>query len=844
MKIRFACLAVSLLGALTVCAGTVAFTAKPTVSKEGDTVKISFSVSAPTDVEVAVLDATNRVIRHLAAGVLGATNAPPAPLKAGLVQQLIWDGKDDFGALWPDFSVQGGATPLNAEHRTLQPFSIRVRAGMSVKFGRIIGTSPYTGMVGGLAVDPDGRLYMTLGSFVPLYHVGLPWQLRQFDKAGNYQKTLLPYAASTPPDKTPGFRLIDAGDGQLTPGHNSPLDVVLFQFGDNIHNKVVDGQLVFIDNDSAKLTFFKVDGSNAIKVVPMRTAADKLKWPRWLAPQVAFSPDGKYAYYSNVANTPSDGKRPADIDPKFPQGRIYRQDLRMAGSDPETFYDLELPDFEKTPYWMPSAWDKKTAAAGIAVDAKGNLLICDLVNQEVVEVSPEGKKLNSVKVPWPDRVAVSSRDGTLYVISTPVSRGSKPPSTLLKVSGFGADAKAVATLTLKGNLGAVITLDESGAVPALWVGGGDEVVRVEDHGSELALVGKSLINPSKDDISFVCYGDVDADVDLVYVTSGMGPVWRFNGETGEGGVLPFRACDVAIGPNGMIYGWGDTGSFEGPIARYGRDAKPAPLAATGKNTYGRVYGRFGRGNNAPGMAVDWQGRVYVECGFNDCHVRAYDAAGKLVEFEHKAKFSDDRKGPGGPAIITYVLDQGGSLRADPAGNLYVLELGLPKKGFMAAKGFEKDPAYTRCSGTIYKFTQKGGEFTRNKAGDWEAEGAIASYSAPCGPLSGSWNSGMSVCHCTRPRFGMDAYGRLYVPNGITFKVTVRDNSDNEIANFGGYGNWDAQGPKSGEPKPAIPLGWPMFAGSSDKYIYVGDGLNHRVVRVDKVWAAEAVGESR
>ena len=34
-------------------------------------------------------------------------------------------------------------------------------------------------------------------------------------------------------------------------------------------------------------------------------------------------------------------------------------------------------------------------AAGIDVDARGNVFVCDLVNQEVVEVSPEGRKLSA-----------------------------------------------------------------------------------------------------------------------------------------------------------------------------------------------------------------------------------------------------------------------------------------------------------------------------------------------------------------------------------------------------------------------------------------------------------------
>ena len=78
-------------------AGEISFSAKPTAARDGDKVKITFTVSAPTDVEVAVLDPAGKVVRHLAAGVLGAKNPPPEPLVAGLAQSLVWDGKDDAG---------------------------------------------------------------------------------------------------------------------------------------------------------------------------------------------------------------------------------------------------------------------------------------------------------------------------------------------------------------------------------------------------------------------------------------------------------------------------------------------------------------------------------------------------------------------------------------------------------------------------------------------------------------------------------------------------------------------------------------------------------------------------
>ena len=114
-------------------------------------------------------------------------------------------------------------------------------------------------------------------------------------------------------------------------------------------------------------------------------------------------------------------------------------------------------------------------------------------------------------------------------------------------------------------------------------------------------------------------------------------------------------------------------------------------------------------------------------------------------------------------------------------------------------------------------------------------GAVARYPG-CSPVS-RWNA-VGACACTKPRFDVDDFGRLYIPDGITFSVSLRDNAGNEIVRFGGYGNYDCQGPDSKEAKPAIPLGWPIAVGASDRYVYVGDCLNHRVVRVDRTYAHE------
>src|SRR5262249_29245664 len=154
--------------AATASAAEVSFTKPPVAAKSGDKIAITFTVSNPTDVEVAILNAKGEVVRHLAAGVLGGKNAPPEPLRPGLAQELIWEGNDDHG-----------------KRAAGSPFEVRVRAGTQVGFGRTIGDSPYNfnqTMCRGLAVDANGDLYVMgqKNNDAVLYF------LRVYDRKGNY----------------------------------------------------------------------------------------------------------------------------------------------------------------------------------------------------------------------------------------------------------------------------------------------------------------------------------------------------------------------------------------------------------------------------------------------------------------------------------------------------------------------------------------------------------------------------------------------------------------------------------------------------------------------------------
>src|SRR4051812_14832988 len=89
---------IALFGMVSVpmTAGEVKFASPVSVTRVGLNHQIAFAASEPTDCAVAIADAQGKIVRHLAAGVLGA-NAPAPLHKDVLRQTLTWDGHDDRG---------------------------------------------------------------------------------------------------------------------------------------------------------------------------------------------------------------------------------------------------------------------------------------------------------------------------------------------------------------------------------------------------------------------------------------------------------------------------------------------------------------------------------------------------------------------------------------------------------------------------------------------------------------------------------------------------------------------------------------------------------------------------
>jgi hypothetical protein len=190
----------------------------------------------------------------------------------------------------------------------------------------------------------------------------------------------------------------------------------------------------------------------------------------------------------------------------------------------------------------------------------------------------------------------------------------------------------------------------------------------------------------------------------------------------------------------------------------------------------------------------------------------------------------------------------GGIKVDAAGNLYVGAHVKPKDAPLPPWFAGKVPApqrrwYSSLYGSVLKFGPAGGAIAKGDgpyvAGPRRhavtASGLQWAYHGVC-PMP---SRRVCRCSCQIPRFDVDGYGRVFVPDALRFSVAVLDSRANPIARFGAYGNADSRGPGSPVPTPRIPLGWVHAVQVTDRHAYVADVVNNRIVRVTLTAAAEA-----
>ena len=77
------------------------------------------------------------------------------------------------------------------------------------------------------------------------------------------------------------------------------------------------------------------------------------------------------------------------------------------------------------------------------------------------------------------------------------------------------------------------------------------------------------------------------------------------------------------------------------------------------------------------------------------------------------------------------------------------------------------------------------------------------------------------CSCRQPRFDLDGFGRLFIPDAIQGHVEVADTNGNTLCRIG----------KRGREAKNLEFRWPLMVAASDDHVYVADYMHQKVIQV-------------
>ncbi|MBL8028982.1 MAG: hypothetical protein JNL74_21345, partial [Fibrobacteres bacterium] len=814
-----------------------------------------------TDVAVSIVNvADSTVIRHLAAGYLGAT-APEPLTKNSLSQTIPWDGLDDAGRTYT-----GSETNLRA----------RVRAGMSTQLVSLLGGNPYTlgtteQFISGIISDAQGNVYVAAAPAKFWHeHYGQTFlTVRKYDKEGNYVKTLFPMPANLPQSDVTGWSVVNNTDGSWTPkSTNTSLPMLTRnKLGYQYHK--FNSKLQYIDNNGdlifgdIETMAFGRDGKMTGTTSPKKLITS----PAFATPNPAYSMQGEAnllplkngkLLLTGIFHFAGSGGTATQLAPDT----NFWRDGKVFLLDPTTGVTTTWTSIDSVPKTNTERLAKLgggafySALQGMASDSAGRIYVCDRVNQRITVFDTTARILGSLPVNYPHRVEVCGRTGSIYVLTqlqAAWAGGCNNIVKLIKYAPFTSGGAPVCTLVVanatmgRSGRSAVssISVNDVGGDVTVWVGVWGQGIRMyRDNGTTFSLVKDMKAvsvatnelgaeNPTPDRFQ------VDRNSGTLYfnnswynlykITDWSNPVPKICSTTAN---KRLYAADVTIGGNGNMYVVEGT-DYNAPVKRYtittGRHA-PVNWSNTGSNQLTPyVSSRFAPCSGSRGLDADRNGRVAV----------------MAVSKQDRGLYSVGVYADSGSDSVSWgfiranpVSALSGGVKFDSKGNLY-FGAGIRQSTIMAPAQFLSDTGFKWGVGSIVRYD---GNDTGSVNGT-TATNATKVYDIPMSPFSADRLGG---CVCRSPRFDLDPYGRLFVPDAITCQVSVADNAGNMIHRFGKYGNIDSRGTLSGLPTQEVingsevPLCFPTSAAATEDYIYVADFMNYRIAKVKMVYSADNI----
>lgn len=865
MKFFVALTAQALLAVSIVAAEAApAFTKKPTAVKTGEKIKIDFAVDRATDIVVEIEDTDGKVVRHLVAGMLGKN--PPEPLKPNaLAQSLEWDGKDDAG------KPAGG------------PFKVRVQVGMKAEFDRFLLHNPdASGEISALAVGPKGSLYVFHRDGTANGNMGSE-KIKVYNRDGKHQKVLTPFPADLAPEKLKGAGVFQTTNGDLVP-HIHNWETLSF-YPDNVGIRGRDmPQMTCPGVDSKGRVYWLVKGPALVAVdadggIPY----DKYLGPKLLAdiknvrlagegyqywsdrPSLAVSSDDKFVYFAGLSTGTGDWKAAK------PLPCVFRVDVKTRAVA-ELFVG-KVDEAGKTNNLL-------TNPRGLAV-SNGLLYVADSgANRVVAFKEADGAFAGELKVDNPQVIGVDPASGSIYVCAYTGLQA----ADLIKFNNL-KEGKELYRLTLpktgySPNAGEHrIAVDASAKPVRIWMptlyANPNRLHAVDDTGVKFVYQG----DPRSKDLW--AEGPRDLSVDRVrgevYIKGNGDKTYRIDEATGEvtgkidvtrvstGTVL---ASQLVPSPTGDLYVF----TWNKGLWRLDRDGKPKNWEGLDTHSIpveGMMCFQLRHLALRPFAPTN---EVYVIANA-DYLTRNPKDAGKFLTLNAIGADGKTKR-----TIIWQCLN-GAIPRIDAKGNVYIADLVKPVDRsypeFFDGK-LPTPPKETNGGdlfwnsymyGSIIKFPPEGGiiwhqknlpkscvgqppaallakpkepfkrHFSSSPHLTGEIQGALWTrfgYS----PYSAHMSGMTSHCMCEGSGFDVDPFGRVFFPNLGQFRIEVVDTNNNPITTFGQYGNEDSGGPNAQVKKADIPLAWPVYVAASDRFAYVADTVNRRVVRVKLGYAAD------
>lgn len=374
---------------------------------------------------------------------------------------------------------------------------------------------------------------------------------------------------------------------------------------------------------------------------------------------------------------------------------------------------------------------------------------------------------------------------------------------------------------------------EKGKSSNVWVAYSEMPVRIYKADEKGFALLKDFYNVEGAQRAFVIDRiAVDPKTEAVYAMDDHTSVWKVTDWKNPRFVrVPLATASLAIDSRirhiyiRTMFDGGQSNSI-GKIGRHHLDQEKYPPATFGDTGSNRLtppikYEWCFTGNSDRGFAIAPNGNLAV---------LAQDGGGPLLFYQGDAK-----KLPWDSLKLASLGTYAGGIKFDLHGNLYVGH--LDRKPTTPLRGFESDP-FAEKIGRIHKYAPTGTLESGNLFPKAPA-GPSLTYDVPFGAFDVD-------CIVRSPSFGVDGFGRICYPTNIAQRVAVMDNAGNEILHFGTYGNRDSMGGLPGDlvPTKGIPMGFPNSVDATDDYIYVGDMVNHRLLRIRKNYQLNASSKSR